>query len=158
MAQKHYFIFNDSSVWSQSLLTADEARIADVLDDNESYVEVSDEKLESLQSDLGADLGIADNVMVIDGVLTARPSKWHTYDDGLVDGSDAEKTAEVLREVRNLRDFYLTSSDWTQMSDSPLSTAKKAEWATYRQALRDMPASNSDVTDESEVVWPNKPD
>jgi len=57
-----------------------------------------------------------------------------------------------------LRDFYLTSSDWTQMSDSPLSTAKKAEWATYRQALRDMPASNSDVADESEVVWPNKPD
>ena len=158
MAQKHYFIFNDSSVWSQSLLTADEARIGDVLDDNESYVEVSDEELESLQSDLGADLGIADNVMVIDGVLTARPSKWHTYDDGLVDGSDAEKTADVLREVRNLRDFYLTSSDWTQMSDSPLSTAKKAEWATYRQALRDMPASNSDVTDESEVVWPNKPD
>lgn len=158
MAQKHYFIFNDSSVWSQSLLTADEARIVDVLDDNESYVEVSDEELETLQSDLGADLGIADNVMVIDGVLTARPSKWHTYDDGLVDGSDAEKTADVLREVRNLRDFYLTSSDWTQMSDSPLSTAKKAEWATYRQALRDMPASNSDVTDESEVVWPNKPD
>lgn len=158
MAQKHYFIFNDSSVWSQSLLTADEARISDVLDDNESYVEVSDEELESLQSDLGADLGIADNVMVIDGVLTARPSKWHTYDDGLVDGSDSEKTADVLREVRNLRDFYLTSSDWTQMSDSPLSTAKKAEWATYRQALRDMPASNSDVTDESEVVWPNKPD
>jgi hypothetical protein len=96
--------------------------------------------------------------MVIDGVLTARPSKWHTYDDGLVDGSDAEKTADVLREVRNLRDFYLTSSDWTQMSDSPLSTAKKTEWATYRQALRDMPTSNSDVTDESEVVWPNKPD
>jgi len=158
MAQKHYFIFNDSSVWSQSLLTADEARIGDVLDDNESYVEVSDQELESLQSDLGADLGIADNVMVIDGVLTARPSKWHTYDDGLVDGSDAEKSADVLREVRNLRDFYLTSSDWTQMSDSPLSTAKKAEWATYRQALRDMPASNSDVTDESEVVWPNKPD
>lgn len=158
MAQKHYFIFNDSSVWSQSLLTADEARIGDVLDDNETYVEVSDQELESLQSDLGADLGIADNVMVIDGVLTARPSKWHTYDDGLVDGSDAEKTADVLREVRNLRDFYLTSSDWTQMSDSPLSTAKKAEWATYRQALRDMPASNSDVTDESEVVWPNKPD
>lgn len=158
MAQKHYFIFNDSSVWSQSLLTADEALIDNVLDDNESYVEVSDQELESLQSDLGTDLGIADNVIIIDGVLTARPSKWHTYDDGLVDGSDAEKTADVLRQVRNLRDFYLTSSDWTQMSDSPLSTAKKTEWATYRQALRDMPASNLDVTDESEVVWPNKPD
>ncbi len=160
MAQKHYFIFNDSSVWSQSLLTADEARIVEVLEDNESYVEVSAEQLESLQDDLGADLGIADSVILIDGVLTARPSKFHTYDadaDQLVDGTNAEKTAEILRDVRNIRDFYLTASDWTQMSDSPLTDAKKAEWAAYRQALRDMPTSNASVTDKSEVTWPVKP-
>ena len=160
MAHKHYFIFNDSSMWSQSLLTADEARIANVIDDNESYVEVSGQQLQSLEDDLGADMGIADNVIVINGVLTARPSKFHTYDadsNQLVDGSDAEKIAEVLREVRNLRDFYLAASDWTQMPDSPLTTAKKAEWATYRQALRDMPTSNASVTDKSEVTWPSKP-
>ena len=160
MAQKQYFIFKDGSRWSQSLLTADESRIGDVLDDNESYVEVSAEQLESLQDDLGADLGIADSVILIDGILTARPSTFHTYDadtDQLVDGSDAEKTAEILRDVRSLRDFELTASDWTQMPDSPLTDAKKAEWATYRQALRDMPTSNASVTEESQVVWPVKP-
>jgi hypothetical protein len=35
-----------------------------------------------------------------------------------------------------LRLQYLANSDWTQMPDVTL--ANKAEWATYRQALRDM--------------------
>ena len=35
----------------------------------------------------------------------------------------------------------LTQSDWTQGSDSPLSSSKKTEWATYRQGLRDVPAT-----------------
>ena len=43
--------------------------------------------------------------------------------------------------MRQERDALLSRSDWTQMADSPLSNSKKAEWATYRQALRDFPAS-----------------
>ena len=39
--------------------------------------------------------------------------------------------------VRYERNRLLKLSDWTQMPDSPLSAAKKAEWQTYRQALRD---------------------
>lgn len=38
------------------------------------------------------------------------------------------------------RDIRLAASDWTQLSDSPLSEVKKAEWAVYRQALRDIPS------------------
>jgi hypothetical protein len=37
------------------------------------------------------------------------------------------------------RDDLLRESDWTQFNDSPLSEQKKSEWATYRQALRDVP-------------------
>jgi hypothetical protein len=59
--------------------------------------------------------------------------------------------------IRRKRDDLLVRTDWTQMPDSPLTTAKKAEWATYRQALRDMPTSNANVTDKSEVTWPSKP-
>jgi hypothetical protein len=33
---------------------------------------------------------------------------------------------------------FLVNSDWTQLADVPLSAEKKAEWATYRQALRDL--------------------
>ena len=42
--------------------------------------------------------------------------------------------------ARSERNLLLKMSDWTQLPDSPLSDAKKAEWATYRQALRDMPS------------------
>ena len=41
------------------------------------------------------------------------------------------------------RDALLAKTDWTQSADSPLSDAKKAEWATYRQALRDLPTSEN---------------
>ncbi len=59
--------------------------------------------------------------------------------------------------IRELRETYLKLSDWTVGADSPLSDSKKAEWITYRQALRDMPATYSDETDVNNVVWPNKP-
>ena len=43
-----------------------------------------------------------------------------------------------LKHFRGLRNKKLAKSDWTQAPDSPLSDTKKAEWATYRQALRDL--------------------
>ena len=42
-------------------------------------------------------------------------------------------------EMIEKRNRLLSASDWTQVPDSPLSDAKKAEWATYRKALRDIP-------------------
>lgn len=41
--------------------------------------------------------------------------------------------------MRVQRDRLLAESDWTQTVDNP--TGKADEWATYRQALRDFPAS-----------------
>jgi len=55
------------------------------------------------------------------------------------------------------RDIKLKKCDWTQATDSPLSDEKKAEWATYRQAVRDVPANNSSVTDYDNIVWPTSP-
>ena len=46
-----------------------------------------------------------------------------------------------ISDMRDTRNMLLAQSDWTQMTDSPLSNSKKAEWATYRQQLRDFPAS-----------------
>lgn len=48
------------------------------------------------------------------------------------------------REVETMRahrDMFLQSSDWTQFNDSPLTAEQKEAWATYRQALRDFPAT-----------------
>jgi hypothetical protein len=56
--------------------------------------------------------------------------------------------------VRSQRDSLLRSTDWTQLGDAPLGDHTAEEWATYRQALRDLPAAYSRV---SEVVWPEDP-
>ena len=41
--------------------------------------------------------------------------------------------------MRAKRNRLLANSDWTQTPDCTISN--KAEWATYRQALRDFPAA-----------------
>ena len=46
---------------------------------------------------------------------------------------------EFWADMLNKRNNKLSACDWPQTADSPLSDSKKAEWATYRQALRDIP-------------------
>ena len=67
-----------------------------------------------------------------------------------------------MKHFKRLRNAKLAQSDWTQAADSPLSDSKKAEWKTYRQALRDLPSKitpkflpNSPRLDESD--FPTKP-
>jgi hypothetical protein len=55
--------------------------------------------------------------------------------------------------IRSQRNVYLAESDWTQMTDSPLSELKKEEWKQYRQSLRDI--TNFDSPDH--VIWPERP-
>lgn len=49
--------------------------------------------------------------------------------------------SKLFKRIRKWRDNELTKSDWTQIADTPVD---KAAWASYRQALRDLPASNLD--------------
>ena len=60
-----------------------------------------------------------------------------------------------LRVERNLK---LADADWTQMPDAPLTGEKKAEWATYRQALRDLPSQYATETDIDNLVYPTRPE
>jgi len=50
-----------------------------------------------------------------------------------------DDTIILTARMRFQRDRMLAESDWTQTVDDP--TGKAAEWATYRQQLRDFPAS-----------------
>jgi hypothetical protein len=45
-----------------------------------------------------------------------------------------------MMRLRHYRDIQLKNSDWTQLVDAPVD---QSAWATYRQALRDLPASNA---------------
>ena len=67
--------------------------------------------------------------------------------------ADADALASSWTSLRMERNALLTSSDWTQGADSPLDD--KAEWATYRQSLRDLPASTEDPADPT---WPEAPE
>lgn len=59
--------------------------------------------------------------------------------------------------MRHQRTIYLKESDWTQLADNGLTDAKRAEWTTYRQALRDTPANNTTVATFDDIVWPTQP-
>ena len=67
--------------------------------------------------------------------------------------------AEPMRLLRIERDTRIAKTDWRASSDLTLTDA----WKTYRQALRDLPASatpklNSDYElDLTSVTWPTEP-
>ena len=68
------------------------------------------------------------------------------------DGDPNETEMETIR-VRAERNHRLAESDPMLVSDRGLTDAKKAEWVTYRQALRDM-----DFSDLDNLNWPTKPE
>jgi len=68
-----------------------------------------------------------------------------------------ENPLTTLESIRNNRTYILRSCDWTQTADSPLTDAKKTEWATYRQALRDIPSQYTDDDNFKDVIFPTQP-
>jgi hypothetical protein len=91
--------------------------------------------------------------------------KWYTkhvlgpvFTDGETTAAEQEaaykamKDAEQANSVRQNRTQLLKDSDWTQLADS---TADKAAWATYRQALRDITAQAGFPWG---VQWPTQPE
>jgi hypothetical protein len=61
---------------------------------------------------------------------------------------------QAIASLRAERDRLLAVCDWTQMPDVSLTVTKKAAWAVYRQALRDLPAM---ATDPANPDWPTSP-
>lgn len=63
-----------------------------------------------------------------------------------------ERELQRAASVRADRNKRLKDSDWTQVADAPVD---QAAWATYRQALRDVPAQAGFPW---EVQWPTQPE
>jgi len=90
-------------------------------------------------------------IKIVDGVVinftpeeeTARDAEEQEWADGAA--------AREMVSIRNHRNNLLTETDWMGFSDVTLSDA----WKTYRQELRDIPASNTVYKD---VTWPTKPE
>ena len=67
-------------------------------------------------------------------------------------------TAEAADEltwddIRSKRDSILSSTDWTMTTGA---TVDQAQWAAYRQVIRDIPQTYKDKTPD-DVVWPTQP-
>ena len=122
--------------------------------------------LELIESGLYADragfLHISSNTHEI--VIGNAPDVWASngslkYIDGEWVIDDAEKYQEAVTENTNLqatkvrkdRSIKLSESDWTQVADAKVN---KTAWATYRQALRDIPSQEGFPWD---VTYPTAP-
>ena len=94
----------------------------------------------------------------------------------LVDGVQIELTAQEISQrqaeatawangafdraiagLRSKRNALIASSDWTVLSDSPLSAELKTAWLEYRQNLRDVTEGVNTVAKVNAVVFPDKP-
>ena len=67
----------------------------------------------------------------------------------------ARKNEKAATAVRAERDKLLASCDWMAIKAFEAGSAVSAEWATYRQALRDVTAQ---AGFPHEITWPTKPE
>jgi hypothetical protein len=78
-----------------------------------------------------------------DGVTTTKAEHEAAY--------QAKLDADVAAGVRTTRNAKLAETDWMGMSDVTMS----ADWATYRQSLRNIPSQSGFP---NEVNWPVEPE
>jgi len=62
--------------------------------------------------------------------------------------------AQPLKDLRAERDRRLATTDWVTLKAYSTSTPVPEAWATYMQALRDLPANTEDPANP---VWPPQP-
>ena len=70
--------------------------------------------------------------------------------DAFISRVNELKNEYTLKQVREKRTSLLAECDWVVLSD--VSKTNIDEWKTYRQALRDLPASITDF--DAEVIYP----
>ena len=70
------------------------------------------------------------------------------------------EAAEPMRLLRLERNRRLAETDWRMVEDYPM--ANKLDWKTYRQTLRDLPATAEPQLDNqgnlTNVTWPEVPE
>ena len=91
---------------------------------------------------------------------TSYHLKWDASKKEVVTDDDAKtawELAEEWKEIRAERTRLLAETDWVVIKARENGGQVPAAWKTYRVALRDLPAEQSDKTKYSEITWPTQP-
>lgn len=107
--------------------------------------------------------GYGDTTYVFDGGNSIVIQNTVIVDLPAVSSADlfAQQRAGFMQNLRSKRDSLLSKSDWSQTVD--IVQVKGSQWAqawaTYRQALRDLPGTYTvppldTVVDSSKIIWP----
>ena len=103
---------------------------------------------------------LKNTIIVSDDSLPERSLEYCKIVDGQVVTDEEYKENKAFDLMRKERTRLLQETDWTQNRDVTL--ANDAEWAAYRQALRDLPNTATPELDEygnlTNVTWPEKPE
>ena len=90
---------------------------------------------------------------IVNGELVdLTPEEENQFNSYSGDTEAMKMERRINEQVRVFRDQLLKDSDWTQYRDVTLEN--DTDWKTYRQALRDLPATASDPHNPT---WPTKP-
>jgi hypothetical protein len=81
-------------------------------------------------------------VTVSFNVVTISPSEYQ------------QRINSLEAQIRVIRDNYLRLTDFTQLTDAPISAQAKSDYLTFRQQLRNI---LDNVTDPTTIVWPPIP-
>ena len=76
-----------------------------------------------------------------------------TYTFSVNEQANESRNRFLLENVRRERDLQLLNSDWTQLNNTTLDDAKKSEWETYRQKLRDLPSLVTPKNQDRVKMW-----
>jgi len=87
---------------------------------------------------------------LIDGVKVDFTPEEEIAADAVEAAAELAQPAREMTSIREHRDNLLAETDWMALGDVTMSDA----WKTYRQLLRDIPASNTIYAD---VTWPTTP-
>lgn len=134
--------FQDAAVWSEK---ADDARVAG----DAAFAAHCEAQAEACRTAGRNGLlaaGLPDDPDIIpEAYVELTPDE---VEQRKVDEIQAVQAA--WRDLRVQRNARLAACDWTELP----SAKAKADWAAYRQALRDLPAG---VSDPFNVEWPEPP-
>ena len=108
--------------------------------------------------------GVVNSVKIQEGnsepyKLTVIPfdetnTDYQEYLTWVKEGGVAEAADSLTwNDIRVKRDGILKNTDWTMTTGA---TVDQAQWAAYRQVIRDIPQTYKDKTPD-DVVWPTQP-